>query len=311
MLAGIKMKRLSVGIVAVLALTSFAARADETNDAILRRLDALEKRDAALEHENTALRDRLRHVETHRHAPTNTVSAAADTPHRSSPSARAYTATKTTEASGFAWAGAHVGVFGGFDVADPTYGVTDFFSDGVVGEGPSNPGNATTFGGLFGVAAGWDWQRGALVYGVEGDFAGVATGRNLSEGDYVPGGFEVTSKTTAIATIRARAGVAVDRALLFGTIGLGEIRATQNISLDLPAGERLTHTVWTPALAMGGGIEYALTDNIVVEGEALYMPAATQKFTARFPPNGGSPIAIAFSLTPSQTIARAGVNYKF
>ena len=108
-------------------------------------------------------------------------------------------------------------------------------------------------------------------------------------------------------TIRARAGFAFDRALIYATGGFaygGGDRVTCSIGAffadcgdDFPTG-------WT----VGGGIEYAITNNFTVKVEGLYVNLD----------RGGNDVfdPVSGVIFPAQEniefgVVRAGLNYKF
>jgi outer membrane immunogenic protein len=100
-----------------------------------------------------------------------------------------------------------------------------------------------------------------------------------------------------LATVRARAGFAVDRALLFVTGGYAG--AEMNASY---AGIG-SQSDWRSGGVIGGGLEYAFTDNISAKAEYLYAPFYDKSYF------GGTPGAEKSGLDLS--LVRAGLNYKF
>lgn len=151
--------------------------------------------------------------------------------------------------------------------------------------------NGSIFGG---VQAGYNWQSGPFVLGGEADI-----------------GYGHPSKTKAFGvntmkieegvsgTVRARAGYAVDRALVYGTGGLAwaNFDTTVNNGVVSAKSDR-TRAGWV----VGGGVEYALTNNISAKGEYLYEDFGNMKQTV----NG-----VATSNKLSDHIVRVGLNYKF
>ena len=113
-------------------------------------------------------------------------------------------------------------------------------------------------GGLFGGYVGYNWQYGAWVFGAEGDFNGTVERPNLRRG-IGPLAFSTDIGTDWLASIRARAGYSFDRALIFATGGVAFTKASIDTTfaggLTLSGDE--TFTGWT----LGGGVEYAFTDN--------------------------------------------------
>ena len=155
----------------------------------------------------------------------------------------------------FSWTGFYVGVNGGWGWSDLS---STNFSNGN--------------GGIFGGQAGYNLQMGQFVGGVEADLDGTdISSRNV----YALG----TNKfsTGLLTTERVRGGLAIDRALLFLTAGYAGVdtRASYN---DTVFGTANSQSSWRNGGAFGGGVEYALTNNISLKGEYLYMPFASQTY---------------------------------
>jgi outer membrane immunogenic protein len=133
----------------------------------------------------------------------------------------------------------------------------------------------TGFGGnegdgfLAGVHAGYNVQFGSFVVGVEGDIEGVFgdddddfTGVILSPTG-VPVAYSIPSNSIDWqGSIRARAGFAFDRALIYATGGF----AFAGLSDGIGDSEDDTLTGWT----LGAGIEYAFTNNLTTRIEYRY-----------------------------------------
>ena len=145
----------------------------------------------------------------------------------------------------FTWTGFYVGVQGGYvwtnlDVDPGGFEIDDLN------------------GGLFGGYVGYNWQYGAWVFGAEGDFNGTWNDQTF-DGAIGPLAFSTDIGTDWLASIRARAGYSFDRALIFATGGVAFTKASIDTTfaggLTLSGDE--TFTGWT----LGGGVEYAFTDN--------------------------------------------------
>src|SRR4030088_2317106 len=102
-----------------------------------------------------------------------------------------------------------------YNWAGPYLGANLGWSWGSVENNPTKPSG---FGG--GVQAGFNWQTGPWVFGIEGDIQ--ATG---AEETFAPWKFS----NPWFGTVRGRAGYLFDNVLFFGTGGLafGELRANQ------------------------------------------------------------------------------------
>jgi outer membrane immunogenic protein len=119
-----------------------------------------------------------------------------------------------------------------------------------------------------GAAAGWNFQSGPIVYGVEID--GTWTdNKSVTR----PTDFDgiVTNKVNWIATLRGRVGYAADRVMVFATAGgaRADIGASMS-SNDFPT-ETFGEIVGTKnGWVWGGGIDYAAWDNVVISGQVLF-----------------------------------------
>lgn len=176
------------------------------------------------------------------------------------------------------------------------------------GAGVDASGDFTASGWLLGVTAGANMQMDNFVFGVEGDLAWAnieGAGPALDPGDANP---SVPSGTVDwLGTLRARAGVAMDNVLLYGTAGFafGGISSTitnaDDPGVDLTA--ETTATGWTA----GVGAEVALDDNVSVKAEYLYTSLSADDLDFGLTDSG--------ELTSTSDYAahtvRVGVNFAF
>ena len=163
--------------------------------------------------------------------------------------------------------------------AGPYLGGNLGYEWGTVQNNPTKPS-----GFVGGVQAGYNWQTGPWVFGVEGDIE--ATG---AEDTFAPWKFS----NPWFGTIRGRAGYALNNILFFGTGGLafGELRG-QTFGLT----ESHTNAGWT----LGVGAEVGLSQNWSAKIEYLYVDLANSNFVVTGASNG-----YRFGTV------RAGVNYHF
>jgi outer membrane immunogenic protein len=132
----------------------------------------------------------------------------------------------------------------------------------------------STVGEPSGIAGGgqvgYNWQSGQFVFGGETDiqFSGA-------DDTFAPWKFS----NPWFGTLRARAGVAFNNVLLYGTFGLayGSLKG-QFLGLD----ETRTEVGW----AGGVGAEYGITPNWSARVEYLYMDLASRAFTITGADNG-------------------------
>lgn len=160
--------------------------------------------------------------------------------------------------------------------------------------------------GVFGGAhAGYDWERGRFVLGLEGDFSGTSIdGHTVCPQPTLSCQHEINW----VATVRPRAGVLVlgNRMLLYATGGVAfaniDYKETNVTTGQLyGTGYSKTHTGWT----CGAGAEYLVAPNISVRVQFLHDEFG-EVTTA---PNTLS--ANAVHINPSLNEIDAGFSYRF
>ncbi len=135
-----------------------------------------------------------------------------------------------------------------------------------------------------GVQAGYNWQSGPLVYGIEADIQG-----NAADDTFAPYKFS----NPWFGSVRGRVGYAVNNVLFYGTGGLafGGLRG-ETFGLS----ESHTSAGWT----LGAGVEFGFAPNWSAKAEYLYVDLSDNRFSVTGLPNG-----YEFGLV------RLGVNYHF
>jgi len=210
------------------------------------------------------------------------------------------------DAPGFSWTGFYVGVNGGYGggkakvdghidyqnaqiastqdlngfalVMDPESELGEILGrilnsrNNYLGAGLSNTGS----GFVAVVQAGYNWQSGSMVYGIETDIQWSGIKAELS--GYVTDGTDTVSadlgsKITWYGTTRLRIGYTpVERFMVYGTGGVayGRTEVYANLfgnNTPLWSGSMSkTKVGWT----VGAGAEYAFTDKLSLKGEYLY-----------------------------------------
>jgi outer membrane immunogenic protein len=210
---------------------------------------------------------------------------AADLPtHKGPPPAPAYYAPP------FTWTGFYVGVNGGGAFTDVRG--NQFIGGGSAFGSPS--------GGMVGGQIGYNYQINQLVLGVEGSLDWTDLSQNRTFGD----GSTDRLKVDSFATALARVGYAYDRTLFYvaGGYAGGDVHAgafnDATLGATFPG-----NSSWQSGYAVGGGVEYAITNNISVKGEYLFSQLGSKTYY------GGTPDVVKAGLDIN--ILRAGVNYKF
>jgi outer membrane immunogenic protein len=252
---------------------------------------------------------------------------AADLPTRKAPPAPVYVPPP------FTWTGFYIGVNGG-GVWGTGSRETNFWADGfnyltnyVPNSLGSNPG-----GWLLGGQAGFNYQAGAAVFGIETDLDWTSLGRNFSwygPTFYIPGEAPIADSLYLnakanldwIGTTRARVGFVAtpdNRLLIYGTGGIAY--AGGSGSFHLYDADNFTYWNSNPSTSrvgwtLGAGVEYAVTNNWTIKGEYLYYNLGTTRSVA-YPvflnPNNffnGTYASTKFTFDGS--IFRVGLNYKF
>lgn len=193
-----------------------------------------------------------------------TAANAADLPRRTEPRAPVVSQVSTMAL----WTGPYVGFNVGYGFGESTGVLNTVDPDGFV----------------LGLQAGYNYQWDMFVLGLEGDI-------NYSfMSESVVGG---RSDLNWYGTIRPRAGIAFDRALVYATGGLAFGEHEGRIGA---AKQSKTLVGWTAGL----GLEYAFTNNISGKIEYLYMDLASTNYATLGGKSGFQ-----------GSLVRAGLNYKF
>ena len=206
---------------------------------------------------------------------------AADLPSRS----RAPVAAPIAYAPTFTWTGLYAGVNAGYAFGR--------FSDNNIGGRLFK--DADGFAG--GAQIGYNYQINQLVLGAEADFQAASI-----EGKPTIAGVGRVSKASIdyFGTVRARVGYAMGQTMIYGTGGWAyanaKIDTAPGVLLAGLSSDKNTHYGY----AVGAGIEHALTNNVTVRGEYMYVDLEKKNY---FTP--GSKAGADFSLV------RLGAAYKF
>lgn len=198
----------------------------------------------------------------------------------------------------------------------------------VTASGTGTMNNAAFSGGI---QAGYNWQTSKVVYGLETDFGSFRlSGSRNGSGVYAStvgalagNPYTIGSSFGAdwLFTLRGRLGtVVMPNLLVYATGGLALTRLTvsnsfsdQN-SINTPNFESASSTSMKTGWVLGGGAEWALSNNWTVKGEYLYVDFGKVTATGIIGDGtgpGGYAQGISTSSNLSAQIARVGVNYKF
>jgi outer membrane immunogenic protein len=181
---------------------------------------------------------------------------------------------------------------------------------------------------IFGVKAGYNQQWGAFVLGLEGDISSfhfsptVAAAGNPFVTFPGAGSAEMSTnvQTSWLATIRGRAGFAVDHWLFYGTGGVAfaDVKYSNSYRAFSPHGagfdfETATASQTRTGWAAGAGIDYALYPNLILSAEYLHVDLGTMTASALVTTQFavGRTATFNFSTKVTSDLVRFGAAYKF
>jgi len=196
--------------------------------------------------------------------------------------------------------------------------VTNYcFADGLVGN-PCTPTNSqTAVGVLGGLQLGYNFQAGKIVYGLEGDI-GLSSSRKSTTGANAAGGtgnWTVKSGIEALSTLRGRLGYVFDNnTLLYATGGLAVAKTAHSFQASNSAFGSGPYSWadagWRAGFTVGGGLEYQVSRNWSVKGEALYYDLGKKDLVSTAS-RGGFSYAWGATDRINGVVARVGLNYLF
>ncbi len=187
----------------------------------------------------------------------------------------------------FTWTGFYVGVNAGYG-----FGQVDSTNLGVIGQYDDPDGF------IGGGQIGYNYQMGQFVLGLEADFQGADL---KSQTAVIASGVRGSNEMTYFGTVRGRVGYAFDRFLPYVTGGFAYGQVKNKITTPIASfSDDNTQYGWT----LGGGLEYAFTNNWTAKIEYLYVDLDKESLNV---PGGTftSKVETKFS------VVRAGLNYKF
>jgi opacity protein-like surface antigen len=197
---------------------------------------------------------------------------------------------------GYDWSGPYVGVSAG-----STWGRMHWASPGATVE----PDYA---GYLAGGQAGFNFQKGRFVWGLEAD-GGFSNARGAKACTTQPLVFTCTDNVDSLGALTARIGYTWGRALFYAKGGwaFGGTSAAANLNANVgapPGGMKgASSTNWESGWTLGGGMEYALTDRWSAKAEYMHYEFPQDTFTM-------AQNATSNAATAGDTV-RIGVNYHF
>jgi len=259
---------------------------------------------------------------------------AADLPTKKAPPAPVYVPPA------FSWTGFYVGVNAGGIWSSGSRSATLYAPGADVFLSSYFPGGigSNNSGFIGGGQAGYNFQSGAAVFGVETDFDGTSLGKSTNYTSSPFGGIGVPAALLGdnlyvhakaslnwLGTTRARIGFVAtpdNRLMIYGTGGVAYGGGSSNFSVY----DRVANLYWSGnpsstkvGWTIGAGAEYAVTNNITIKGEYLYADLGSRNMTASGNANtvtffNAAGLAVPYAtahVNYNASIFRAGINYKF
>ncbi|RTL48630.1 MAG: porin family protein [Bradyrhizobiaceae bacterium] len=202
---------------------------------------------------------------------------------------------------------------------DPVYNWTGFYAGGSIGFGTAQNtyedlddwynGYGARYthakvGAVFGGQLGYNFQSGHWVYGVETDMhyntAKLTAVVNTCNSECAG----VNTNANWMGSVRGRIGWAQDKTLFYVTGGLAYGNPDSKWYENSNPNE-FNRTGWRVGYAVGGGVEYALSRQWSLRGEAIYYDLGSQNVT------GITETSYNMRVSNNQIIGLFGANYHF
>jgi outer membrane immunogenic protein len=178
----------------------------------------------------------------------------------------------------------------------------------VTGETTGDPGLAGLLttdyplsGALYGGQIGYNWQTGSTVLGVEASFSGA----DISGTTNCVAVFTCKRDVNWLATVVGRAGIAMDRSLLYALAGVAWADVDTNVSIvGIPVlSGSDTHVGWVA----GFGFEHAFTNRVSTRIEYSHVDLGSQDTGLSL---AAGPIVVTDKVDVRMDTIKLGVNFK-
>ena len=177
------------------------------------------------------------------------------------------------------WTGVYGGVHAGFIQANVNVDAQTRFIEGEPTTDRLNLSYERDVDGFVGGALGGvNFQAGNFVFGLDMDFGGVAAGdgdgtahaKGTVGGEVIEEDIHFQHGMDWNAHVRGRLGFAMDRVFVYGAGGLAiadfDVKSNRGLQSDQDIDDGGHATGWSA----GGGLDYAVTDNLLVRAEYLH-----------------------------------------
>jgi outer membrane immunogenic protein len=203
----------------------------------------------------------------------------------------------------FTWTGFYVGVQAGYGWSS--------ISTAFTGLGGVTAGELEDEGFVGGAHVGYNYQIGSFVVGLEADleaagFGDDTVGVRFSDGTILRAESDVSFQ----GSLRARLGVAFDRALIYATGGFAFANFETDYVLTEPAlvtRRSFENSEW--GWTLGAGVEYAFTNNLTARAEYRY--TRFEGYRNDSGDDAGFFDGSSYDFDPDFHTVRVGLSYKF
>ena len=196
------------------------------------------------------------------------------------------------------WSGFYLGGHFGY-----LWGKSRVLDDGILTES-----GAPTNGVIGGVLAGYNWQRGPFVLGIEGDFGwSNAMGHGTSPPPAPPPDPPVRQPNTYHLNwdshLVGKVGYAAGQWLFFATGGLAVAGFNYQEGVPLGSAPANSQNATYAGFSVGAGVEFAFTKNLLGRLQYIYDDFGNQNFSAL---DGGT-----YNVAVRSQTVRAALSWKF
>ncbi|HEY5794262.1 MAG TPA: outer membrane protein [Bosea sp. (in: a-proteobacteria)] len=196
----------------------------------------------------------------------------------------------------YSWTGIYLGVQGGYSWGQERTGFSDTLGRAFNGAAFRQSSDSA----LGGAHAGFNYQVGSIVFGIEGDLEGLDAGETL-----IAPGMTARVKRDWQGSARGRVGFAMDRFMIYATGGAAFTDFDYRLydaATGLSASADRSKTGWTA----GAGVNFAYTDNLILGAEYRYTDYGKVNQAG-----SGPLLGLTVRHEPTTHALRASVAYKF
>jgi outer membrane immunogenic protein len=196
----------------------------------------------------------------------------------------------------YSWTGIYLGVQAGYSWGQERTSFSDTLGRAFNGAA-FRQGSDSAFGGAH---AGFNYQAGSIVLGIEGDLEALDAGATL-----VAPGIAARVKRDWQASLRGRVGFALDRFMIYATGGAAFTDFNYHLhdpATGLAEGADRSKTGWTA----GAGVNFAYTDALILGAEYRYTDFGKVDHAGR-----GPLLGLTVRHEPTTHALRASLAYKF